>query len=121
MSRLRIWLLRVSCAYLLVVVAVIATWFFIPSFGEGRASAAACYWTDALVPGVKCVSTSLQYLLNLPGMLLYLPTFGLVALFDSGAGVPYGLLLLAVSALLWAPLIYLTWRLFKRGGAPSAT
>jgi hypothetical protein len=121
MSLLRVWLFRISCVYLLILAAVIAMWFFIPSFGEGRASGATCYWTDALVPGVKCVAMPLQYFLNLPGMLLYLPMFGLMALFDSVAAIPYGLLLLAVSAVLWAPLVYLAWRLFTRGRAPSAT
>jgi hypothetical protein len=121
MSRLRVWLFRISCSYVLVLAAVIAVWFFIPSFSEDRASGAACYWTDALVPGVECVSIPLQYFLNLPGLLVYLPMFGLMALFDSVAAIPYGVLLLGVSAVLWAPLIYLAWRLFERGRVPSAT
>jgi hypothetical protein len=73
------------------------------------------------MPYVKCESSFAQILLNFPLQLVYAPIFGLIALFDSLAGVPYGLLLLAEAALLWAPLFYLAWHLLVGMGASRAT
>jgi len=120
-NRVRRWLFWICSAYVGAMALVVSSWFLVPSFAQGRASGAACYWTDALVIYVECESSIAQGFLNFPLQLVYAPTFGLIALFDSLAGVPYGLLLLAEGVLLWAPPIYLAWYLFVGKEANRAT
>ena len=121
MNRLRRLPFWISWVYVGAIALVISAWFLVPSYAQGRASGAACYWTDALVLYVKCESSIAQGFLNFPLQLVYAPMFGLVALFDSLAGVPYGMLLLGEAALLWAPLFYLAWHLLVGKGAARAT
>jgi hypothetical protein len=121
MKRVRTWIAWGSGVYVLALVLVVMLWFFIPSF-QHRAEAV-CYWTDALVPGIKCSGERgdiLSFLLNLPARLVWMPMFGLLAL-GSLAGLPTAAYLLAQAALCWAPIIYLAWHLFTRKRVPSAT
>ena len=111
MNRVRRWLFWISWGYVGVLVLLVSSWSLVPSYAQGRASRATCYWTDALMPYVKCDLAIAQGFLNFPLQLVYAPMFGLIALFDSLAAVPYGLLLLAEAVLLWAPLMYLAWYL----------
>ena len=71
----------------------------------------ACYWTDALVFYVKCEEfaghSAVQFILNVPLQMLYLPMFGLYGIADPAASMTNVLLMLGLATVYWIPLLYL--------------
>ncbi len=113
----RIWiiLLWVSRAYLAVLALSVAIWFALPSFEHARDSGVACFWTDALVFYVKCEGftgdSALQFILNVPLQMLYLPFFGLYSITDPTASMKTGLYMLSLGLLYWIAPLFLVARM----------
>lgn len=105
-------LFALSGAYILIVVVIYASSLFLPAFRNVGHLERGCYWTDALIVYVECTgipaAQALEYAINLPLNLLYLPSFGLVGLFD---GYWVALLTLLHGVILWLPVVYFLWRL----------
>ena len=124
MGGARIWIARLCGTYAVALVLIIVMWFFIPHLADKEAGTL-CYRTDALLPGIKCTGDwgrVLSFVLTLPIALLAMPGLGVVALARGSAGLPAAAYLLGLSALCWAPLIYLAWYVVAgRKGASGAT
>ena len=117
-------LLRISVGYTLLLTALIGVQLFVlPVFGtimEGERMAQGCFRTRTLLFGVDCHgfwgAGPVQALLDIPLMLLLGPfagTFELAGFTDSGEfkHLLGGVVILAIAATLWAPLVYLFIRI----------
>jgi hypothetical protein len=105
----------VGVIYLGALVVCVGVGTMLPSpLHPPRNSAMACYWTDALVIYVDCQGFGaaegfVKGALNFPLQLVYRPMFGLYSTSEPSAPIGVGVLMLAQSILLWAPLIYILW------------
>lgn len=113
-------LMGLSVAYMALLTVVIATQLFLlPVFGtimEGEKMALGCFRTKTLLFGVDCHgflgARVVQLLLDLPFILLVGPfggIFELASFADSGdlKNILHGVAILAVTAALWTPVVYL--------------
>lgn len=101
-------LVRFSVSYVCVIALSVVVFVFLPTFEEVGDLEKGCYVTDALVAGAKCRgfigSAIIQFAINLPLSLIYMPLFGLAGILN------LELKALGITALgiaLWLPLIYL--------------
>jgi hypothetical protein len=73
-----------------------------------------CYWKRGeMVPYVQCVGTGgafMGFLFNLPASLFWAPVFGLMSLPTLLSFATYSL---GMAVLLWAPILYLTWYVWR--------
>src|SRR6185503_17012831 len=115
LSRLLGWL---SWAYLATVLSSCVIGSTLPTREQARGLEVGCSWADALVFYASCKGfaghEAAQVVLDLPGALLYLPFFGMVALTDPVARIDQALYGLGLGILLWMPPLYLLGRSLVR-------
>ena len=104
-------LFLISTVYLIVLLVSVLAVLAISPFEDVGHLEQGCYLTDAMVPYVECRGffghSLLEFIFNMPFLLLYLPVFGAMAFLRA----PW-LIFLAVFA--WSPIIYFIWYLIKK-------
>jgi len=110
---LRKILLRISGAYVCVIVACQLALFYVPTFEMVGHVEHGCFLGDALIPYAECKgfpgSSVVRFVLSLPYALMFIPMFGLYGVMQGGPIWP-----LVLGLALWAPVAYLFWH-----GLPS--
>jgi hypothetical protein len=102
-----------SLAYIAVLVIAFVSLFFLNSESMGIG----CYITDKFVIGAMCEgfreAEVVQFILNMPLLLLYAPLLGMLGLFEGPSRLHYVYLLLMGIAL-WLPIVFLLWDIRRR-------
>lgn len=97
---------------------------YVPSFEMVRdARSTNCYWSNAMVPYVECgvdfaASGILKFFYNFWMMFIYLPAFGL---YSAAHSITYFVAFIALTVLIYAPLIFLVYLLMKKLGSKTSS
>ncbi len=121
-QRKRFVLLLVTSAYVAVsIIAACVDFFLVPSFREVGHLQVGCYTYDALMVGVRCRgfpgAVFAEFVLNLPWgqfQTPYVAFGGLLGLFSLAPDeLLFVVLAIVASVMLWAPMAYPLWYLFR--------
>tara|TARA_R110001583_G_C5336680_1_gene378972 strand:- start:74 stop:412 length:339 start_codon:yes stop_codon:yes gene_type:complete len=100
------WVKYLCVFYILIIVAGFGTLFFLDS----QQVESGCFLYDSLVIGAKCQgfygAKFFEVLMGLPLSMLYLPIFGIYAVFDRPSHIE-SYYLFCLGFAIWLPIIYL--------------